>query len=171
MENNLLILGAGMYGRIAKEIAESMNCFDKISFADDVGENSPVADLIVGKIDDIKELSKEYGSMVVAIGNCDVRWELLERIENETSSQMVNLISPRAFISPYAEIGNGCIIEPMAVVNTEAVVGDGCIISAGAVVNHACTISRVCHIDCNATVRGNSTVPQKTKVCSGVVFE
>ncbi len=32
---NLLILGAGQYGQIAKEIAESMGCFEKISFLDD----------------------------------------------------------------------------------------------------------------------------------------
>lgn len=32
MNNNLLILGAGQYGMIAKEIAESMNCFEKNRF-------------------------------------------------------------------------------------------------------------------------------------------
>ena len=33
---NLLIIGAGQYGVVAKEIAESMKCFEKIDFVDDV---------------------------------------------------------------------------------------------------------------------------------------
>ena len=33
---NLLIIGAGQYGMVAKEIAESMKCFEKIDFVDDV---------------------------------------------------------------------------------------------------------------------------------------
>ena len=32
---NLLILGAGQYGVLAKEIAESMGCFATIAFLDD----------------------------------------------------------------------------------------------------------------------------------------
>ena len=35
MNKNLLILGAGIYGLVAKEIAESMGCFGKIAFVDD----------------------------------------------------------------------------------------------------------------------------------------
>ena len=35
MNRDLLIIGAGQYGMVAKEIAESMRCFDKIDFLDD----------------------------------------------------------------------------------------------------------------------------------------
>ena len=41
---NLLILGAGQYGMVAKEIAESMRKYDHIDFLDD---NNPIA---VGKL-------------------------------------------------------------------------------------------------------------------------
>lgn len=44
MDRGLLILGAGQYGMVAKEVAESMNCFDKIDFLDD---KNPIA---VGKL-------------------------------------------------------------------------------------------------------------------------
>ena len=39
MDKNLLIIGMGQYGMIAKETAEAMNCFDKIDFLDDNNEN------------------------------------------------------------------------------------------------------------------------------------
>lgn len=38
MNKDLLILGAGQYGMVAKEIAEAMNCFQKIDFLDDVNQ-------------------------------------------------------------------------------------------------------------------------------------
>ena len=39
MKDNLLIVGEGQYGLIAKEMAESMGSFEKVSFLD-CGENS-----------------------------------------------------------------------------------------------------------------------------------
>ena len=41
MNHNLLIVGAGIYRVVAKEIAESMECFDKIAFADDKKKMTP----------------------------------------------------------------------------------------------------------------------------------
>ncbi len=37
---HLLIIGAGQYGMVAKEIAESMGCFDRIDFVDDVSDTA-----------------------------------------------------------------------------------------------------------------------------------
>lgn len=45
MNNNLLILGAGQYGDVAKEMAEAMGCFGKIDFLDDNNE------LVIGKME------------------------------------------------------------------------------------------------------------------------
>ena len=66
----LLILGAGQYGMVAREIAESMKCFEKNDFVDDVYQ------FAVGKICEINKLIHEYDSAVVAIGNSDLRLNL-----------------------------------------------------------------------------------------------
>ncbi len=34
-KENLLIIGAGQYGMVAKEISDAMNCFGRIDFLDD----------------------------------------------------------------------------------------------------------------------------------------
>ena len=49
--NNLLILGAGIYGAMVYEIAEAMGCFEKIDFLDDNGQ----------KIDDMVCSAKVIG--------------------------------------------------------------------------------------------------------------
>ena len=50
---NLLILGAGQHGRVAKEIAETMDCYSKIDFLDDLAECA------IGKLSEYKNFKTE----------------------------------------------------------------------------------------------------------------
>ncbi len=171
MNENLLIIGAGIYGVVASEIAADMGCFKKIDFIDDKRKTSPTGAMVIGTTQDIDKLTDQYSNIIVAIGNSDVRLSLLESIKEKTPYRIVSLISPKAYISPSAEIMSGCIIEPMAVVHSQCVLRTGCIISAGAVVNHAATCGDGVHVNCNATVEGYCRVPAKTKICSGKVYK
>lgn len=132
MNRNLLIVGVGIYGVVAKEIAESMNCFEKIGFVDDNAKSTPDGISVIGTTDDLAALSCRYDSAIVAIGNPQARLALIKKIEEETMLNVAILISPRAYVSTTAQIMKGSIIEPMAVVHTGAVISVGCIISAGA---------------------------------------
>lgn len=171
MNKNLLIVGAGVYGLVAKEIAESLGCFEKIAFVDDNATATPNGIEVIGKISDIGELATDYHNIVVAIGMSEVRLGLIQKFEEELPCRIATLVSPRAYVSPTAQIGKGSIIEPMATVHTGCVIGTGCIISAGAVVNHVSVCCDGVHIDCNATVEGYSLVPKGRKVCCGEVYK
>lgn len=168
---SLLIVGAGTYALLAYEIADEMKLFEKIAFVDDTKVESPIGDSVVGKFEDLSSLSKIYTDVIVAIGNPDVRLEMLQRIKNETQLSIASLISTKAYVAPSAKLGVGVIIEPFAVIHTSCVIKDGCFISAGAVVNHESTCEECVHVDCNATVSGYSTVPAMAKVLSGTVFK
>ena len=171
MNKNLLIIGAGVYGLVAKEIAESMGCFEKIAFVDDHAKTTPDGTAVIGTTQDIHDHANQYCNVIVAIGNPNVRLNLLHMLEQDTLLRIVTLISPHAYISPSAKIGKGCIVEPMTVIHTGCVLSKGCIVSAGAVVNHCSMLCDGVHIDCNATVAGYSLVPVGTKVCSCEVFK
>ncbi len=170
MNKNLLIVGAGIYAVLASEIAADMGCFDAIDFVDDEKKETSSGRQVIGTTQDIENLMATYGNIVVAIGNPEVRLSMIEKIKKETTYRVVSLISPRAYVSPSAQVMSGCIIEPMAVVHTGCVISEGCIISAGAVINHASQCQSGVHVDCNATVKGYCTVPAKTKVCAGDVY-
>lgn len=171
MNKNLLIIGAGIYGMVALEIAKDMNCFEKIDFVDDTREITPNGIAVVGRIKEIDKLVCEYSNIVVAIGNAEVRLSLLKKIEEETPYRMVSLVSPKAYVAPSAQLMKGCIVEPMAVIHTACVIQTGCIISAGAVLNHASMCCEGVHVDCNATIAGYSMIPAGMKICSGTVFQ
>ena len=157
MDNNLIIFGSGQYGCIAKEIALSMNCFDKINFLDDNDKNA------IGKIKDYKKFNDCYKKVAIAIGNPSIREKLIGLIR-KSDFQLTTLISPFAFVSPSAKIHEGCIIEPMAVVQANTELSEGVIVSSGAVINHNSFIGSVCHIDCNAVVKSNSIIESGTKI-------
>ena len=163
-KKNLLILGAGQYGRVVLETAVAMGSFVKIDFLDD---NNPIA---VGKLAEYGQLKDRYDCAFVAIGNAAVRMQWLESLARDGLKAAV-LVHPKAYVSPSALLGEGTIVEPMAVVNAEAVVGKGGLLCAGCVVNHNAKVLDCCQIDCNAVVAANAVVPEGTKVRSGSVFE
>ena len=162
-KKNLLILGAGQYGRVARETADTMGCFERIDFLDD---NSPLA---IGRLADYESFAQSYGSAFVAMGNPQLRMRWLNKLD-AAGFELPALIHPKAYVSSSAVIGPGSIVEPMAVVNTEAVVEKGGLLCAGCVVNHNAHVMAGCQIDCGAVVASNAVVPEGTKVQSGTVF-
>ncbi len=171
MNKNLLIVGAGVYGVVASDIAYDMGIYKKIAFVDDKLEATATGEKVVGKTKDLAELNCEYSNIIVAIGSPEVRLDLLKKIHEETSFRVVALVSPKAYVAHSAQIMPGCIVEPMAVVQSMSILATGCIVSAGAVVNHASMCCDGVHVDCNATVASATLVPAGTKIKSGEVFD
>ncbi len=163
MEKNLLILGAGQYGQVAKEVAESTTRFDKIDFLDD---KNPLA---IGALNDYPRFAEEYAYAFVAIGNAELRLSLLESL-GKAGYTLATLIHPRAYVSPSASLAEGVLVEACAIVNTKARVGKGSFICAGSIVNHHANVAECCQVDCGAVIGADSMLPPKTKVRYNEVY-
>lgn len=170
MNKNLLILGAGQYGTVVKEIAKSMNCFEKIDFLDDsFGMDNPnYHEEAIGKIEMLDEHRVDYFYAIPAIGDPDKRLELLEALI-ENGYQIPVLVSPKAYVSPLAQLQKGAVVEPLAGIHANVVIGEATYISMGAVVNHNAIVLNGCHIDCNAVVMSGALVASKTDVAPGEI--
>lgn len=165
MNNNLLILGAGQYGAVVREIAESMGSFDRIDFLDD---NAP--DIAIGCFFDCAQLVSSYSYAIVAIGNPDIRCLWLDKLDKLGYTIPV-LVHSNAYVSPTAILDSGTIVEPMAVVQANVKVGKSCLICSGAVLKHNCVVGDACYIDCNSAVMPEASVPSGTRVnCNAVYF-
>lgn len=163
-ENNLLILGAGEFGHVVKEIAEDIGIFDKIDFLDDF---NPLA---IGRFDEIEKFKHEYKNAVVALGNADLREKLVEKLK-ATGYNVISAISPKAYVSKSAKIGYNTIIEPFAVVNTESQIGNGTFICAGAIINHNVKIGEYCTLQCGSVVPAHLNVAAKTTLDYNNVYD
>lgn len=172
MNKNLLILGAGQYGTVAKEIAASMECFEKIDFLDDsYGTDNPnYHEESIGTFEDYQKYVTDCTYAIVAIGNPALRKEWMEKLE-DACFRIPVLVSPRAYISPSAQIRKGSIIEPLAGINANAVIGTGTIVSMGAIINHNSMIMDYCHIDCGAIVMSNAVVGSGQKIPAGDIVK
>lgn len=167
MNKNLLILGAGQYGTVVKEIAKSMECFEKIDFLDDtfgLGETEGnFHELSIGKLSDCEKFLSDYSYAIVAIGYSETRKKWTKKLLEEGYKIPV-LVSPKAFVGNTAQLRYGVVVEPMAVVHDYVAVGIGTLISTGAVVNHNSFVADYCHIDNNAVVMRGALVPSMTYV-------
>ena len=154
--NKLLILGAGQYGQLTKEIAEAMGCFSEIAFLDDSCSEA------IGKLNDYRKFKNDFDSAIVAIGNPETRqvyFDLLKPV-----FKLATLIHPKAFVSPSAKIGEGSVIEPMVTLQTASKIGKSCFISSGAVIRHNAVVGDFCHCDCNSVALTDSVVEPKSKI-------
>lgn len=171
MNKNLLILGAGQYGQVAKEIAESMGCFERISFLDDrfegdINERSG----IVGKLGEYKKFLMDYTHAFVAIGSSKMRLHYIGKL-SKAGFRIATLVSLKAYVSPSAKLKNGVIVEPMAVVNANSTVEIGVFVCAGAIINHNCFIGEGCTMQCGSIVPANSKVPENIMLEYNVVYD
>lgn len=157
---NLLILGAGEYGQLVKELASEF--YSNIVFLDDK------SDLAIGKLEDYKKYVGEYHA-IVAIGNNDVRLAWIKKLE-EVGFIIPTIVSSKAYVSSSSVIEEGCIVEPMSVINANAKIEQGTIISSGAVINHNAVVRQGCHIDCNAVVGADAIIPEKMHLNYGQVM-
>ena len=164
INKNLLILGAGQYGQVAKEVAESMGCFEKIDFLDDNNETA------IGKLTDYEKFVTEYGYAFVAIGDADLRLQYIQKLE-EACYKVAVLVSPKAYISKSAQLMKGSIVEPMAVVNANSTITIGAFVCAGAVVNHNAFVGDGCQLDCGSVVGSGVILPTKTKLKYNEVWD
>lgn len=163
-ENNLLILGAGGFGHVVKEIAEDIGIFDKIDFWDDF---NPLA---IGRFDDIEKLKLGNKNAVVALGNADLREGLMGKLKL-AGYNLPAIVSHKAYVSKSAKIGYNTIIEPFAMVNTECEIGSGTFICAGTIANHNVKIGKYCTLQCGSVVPANSLVLAKTTLDYNKVYD
>lgn len=163
MNQNLLIIGAGGHGRVAKETALALGNFQKIAFLDD-----RVLDAI-GKLDEYMNFKEEFSQAFVALGNNESRSYWYEKLTS-AGFHLPFLIHPAAYVSPSAFIEERSIILPGAIVHTGVQIKLGCIVGIGALIDHDSTIEEFCHINTGAMVKAGSLVPKFSKIDTGTIF-
>lgn len=163
---NLLIVGAGGFGRVVLEHASKQYI---CSFIDDGYEVGDVIDdvKVVGHVSDLKVLFNKYNKLIVAIGNNAIREIIYEKAKGIGYS-FPNIIHPSAYISRHATIGNGSIILNYAVIQNGAVAGNGLILNPGAELHHDSIVGNNVLIYTNSVIRSLTQIGDRVKIGSTV---
>ena len=185
-KEKLLLVGAGGFGRVVSETATlKYDC----AFVDDgQAVGAEICGIpVIGNLADLPELRKEYGLLVVGIGNNQFRAQVYEKAK-AFGYVFPNIVAPSAYISPFAEVGCGCVLMQNACVQNGASVGNGVLLNAGtevhcdaavgdyalsyanSVIRTGATVGNFARIGSNCTICNNATVPDGADIpdCTAV---
>lgn len=160
----LLLIGAGGFGRVVLEHASrEYDC----AFVDDGYEigTEICGAKVVGKLSDIASLYPEYRFLSVTIGNTVLR----DKIYNQARKigyVFPNIIGQNVYISPYAQVGTGCIILNNVTIQNGTKVGNGVILNPGVEIHHDSEVGDYSLIYTNSVVRTYAKVGKRVKIGS-----
>lgn len=164
MKPKLLLIGGGGHCRSLIDVIEAEEKFEIIGIIDvpeKIGE-SVLGYKIIGSNEDLERLKGECAYALIAFGQIkspDGRIRMFEHLK-AIGYALATIISPRAYVSKHARIGEGSVVLHDALINANATVGDNCIINTKALIEHDCIIGDHCHISTGAILNGGSTLKQ-----------
>ena len=162
----LILIGGGGHCKSCIDVIEQENKYKIagiLDTSDKIGQK--IFDYeIVGTDNDIEKYVKEGSHFLITLGqitSADLRKNLYNRII-DCGGTPATIISPDAYVSKHAEIGQGTIIMHKAVVNAGAKIGNNCIINTSALVEHDCVVENDCHVAVGAVLAGGVTVGKES---------
>jgi len=172
MSKKLILIGGGGHCKSCIDVIEQAGQYKIVGILDNaehVGEK--VLDYnIIGTDDQIEKLAVDGYTFLITIGQIRSS-QLREKLFNALvahNADIATIISPRAYISKYAEIGEGTIVMHDALVNADARIGKNCIINSKALIEHDSTIQDHCHISTGAIINGGVKVEKNCFIGSKV---
>ena len=163
-KEKLLLVGAGGFGRMVAE--QAMLQYDCAFVDDGQSVGAEICGIpVVGSLADLPELRKEYSLLVVGIGNNRFRAQVYEKAK-ALGYVFPNIIAPSAYVSPFAEVGCGCVVLQNACIQNGASVGNSVLLNAGAEVHCDATVENCALIYTNSVIRTGAAVGNFARIGS-----
>ena len=156
----IVIIGAGGHGREVADILKGQDQTEVIGFID---ENSELhgSDFdgvpVLGDWSWIDDQQKSDIAVVCAVGLPQVRRRLTKRAES-LGLRFADAISPLAYISPSAHLGEGVMVFPHCAINAGAFVESHSVLNVAATVSHDTKIGRYTTINPGVHIGGNVSI-------------
>ena len=170
----IVLIGAGGHCLSCIDVLESAKSYWVVGILDTVEKvGSKVSGIeVIGTDDDIPDMVKQYKNFLISIGQIkspEKRIKIYNSVKKYGGILPV-LISPKAYVSPSAVVGEGSIIMHNALINAGAVIGICSIINTGALIEHEAVINDFCHISTHAVVNGQVTIGKRSFLGSNSVI-
>jgi len=166
----ILLIGGGGHCKSVIDIIEEEGIFHIVGIIDQpklLGKET-LKYKIIGNDADLASLAKKYKYALITVGQVSspkLRIKLFNLVKKAGFS-LPSIVSPRAYVSSYASVGEGTVIMHDAVVNASASVEENCIINTKAIIEHDVVIRKHCHISTAAIINGEVSIGEGTFVGS-----
>ena len=181
---DIILIGGGGHCKSVLEAAESVgySILGVLDMPEDVGKEF-LSTKVIGTDDDIPAYvdKAEFVITVGFIKNPAIRIKLCNKIK-EAGGKLATVIASTAYVSKYAEIGEGTVVLHQAFVNAGAKVGKNVILNTATNIEHDAVIGDQCHISTGTMVNGEckvgercfigsqSVIPNSIQICNDVII-
>lgn len=173
-KEQLILVGGGGHCKSVIDVVEASGQFSIAGIVDSREKLGTTQSgyTVMATDDDMEALVQEYRYFLVTVGqirSSAVRTRLYDLIKSQ-GGILPTLISPTAYVSQRALIGEGTVIHHQAFVNAGAQIGVNCIINTASLIEHDAWIGDHCHISTAAVINGESVVADHCFVGSRAVL-
>lgn len=127
---------------------------------------------VIGTDDDLDKFLPECKHFLITVGQIE-KTQLREKIYARVKTSGGNLpviVSPGAYVSKHAKVGEGTIVMHGAFVNAAASVGKNCILNSNSLIEHEAEIGDFCHISTSAIANGQVKIGNGCFIGSNTVI-
>ncbi|MAR99895.1 MAG: acetyltransferase [Nitrosomonadales bacterium] len=170
----IILIGAGGHALSCIDVIEQE---DKFKIAGLIGKKEELGRKvcgynIIGIDNDLVDLFKQYKNAHISIGkiNTDIRNNIFIQT-TKIGFSMPTITSPNAYVSDYADIGDGSIIMHGVIINAGVNIGNNCIINSKALIEHHVQIEDGCHVSTNCIINGNVKIGTGTFIGSSACIK
>ena len=168
LEREIILVGGGGHCKSCIDVIEQAGIFEIAGIVDLPGKlhKKMLGYEIIATDDDLPLFVNECEKFLITLGQIKSpkkRIKIFHALK-ESGAKLPVIISPLAYVSKHAEIGEGTIIMHHALINAGAKIGSNCIINSKTLIEHDAIIGDHCHIATGAIINGG------VKVGSGTFF-
>lgn len=174
-ERKIILVGGGGHCHSCIDVIESSGFFKIAGIVEQPGKNKDNSILgypIIGYDNELATLTKHFDYALVTVGQIGpgiVRQKLFKYLK-ELNFILPVIISPLAYISKHAAIGEGTIVMHQVIVNAGAHIGNNCILNTKCLIEHDAVVGDYTHISTAAVLNGNSTIGSRCFVGSNATI-
>lgn len=162
--NRLIIIGASGHGKVVADIAKKCGYTDIVFLDDNQSIKECLGYPVLGAA---SLISKLEGDVFVAIGDTEIRKNIMQRYEER---DFPVLIHPRAVVAEDVMIGIGTIVMAGTVINPGTKIGRGVIVNTSSSIDHDCEVGDYTHVSVGAHLSGQVIVEDNVWIGAGAII-
>ena len=167
----LFIYGSGGYGKEVLNLALRNNRWKDIAFINDFEEGKEYYGYRFYSFESIKTI-EDSAEIEIVIGTGEpVNRKILYTKVKEAGYRLATIIDKDASVSPFANIGEGCIISAHVNISADPTVGVNCAIQPNVSLGHDTLIGDHCVLSPTSSISGNCVLGSEVFLGTGACIK